>query len=66
MNEKELVETLTATLARLRSSDKKFSKSDCPLNVVINGESHYHLARMVFGSGCWGWTCKFCGLEEED
>ena len=64
MNAQQLVIQLENVLGQLRDVEQHFSEADCPL--AHSEEGHCQLSRMVFGSGCYAWTCGLCGKPESD
>lgn len=52
---------LLALAADEGSSTFPFSRDECPLK-----DEHYTGSQALFGTGCWGWQCGFCGAEFEE
>jgi len=57
------IETKIKKLENLLEEIRKNAKSrtPCPL-----AHDHYHLSQILFGVGCYQWTCKFCGKKESE
>jgi len=56
--------TLRAAARRLRDAARAtppgtYTRETCPL-----AGDHYDLTQFLFGSGCYNWTCGFCGRSE--
>lgn len=45
-------------------ASRQYTKNSCPLN--LGDEGHRNLAQALWGTGCYQWTCEFCGKEFTD
>jgi hypothetical protein len=77
MNKEEIVQTLAEVerlMDLLRESAQGYQHQPgekCPLFENEQDGTpwvrrHYTRSHIIFGPNSWGWTCGFCGLEEEE
>lgn len=43
-----------------------YTPETCPLAGAMSTEDHWWISQMLFGLGCWQWTCGFCGREDSE
>lgn len=62
---RQRVTALVEVMGELQRDGKTFrcKPEDCPLKLA---EGHRDLSQVLWGTGCWGWTCGFCGEEFEE
>lgn len=57
------LDSIEVTRAKLNAVAKyQYESAECPLR----GFDHRHMAEMLWGTGCYEWECKFCGVWFSD